>query len=52
MGIFSKIAITIVVVIVGSLAVGIVGSEFGQGQYLLAGIIVIGLIAVWSRPSA
>jgi hypothetical protein len=52
MGIFSKIATTLVVTILGAVVVVIVGSEFGHGQYLTAGIVAVMLIAVWSRPSA
>jgi len=52
MGVFSKIAITLVVTILGAVVIGIVGSEFGHGQYLIAGIVAVMLFAVWSRPSA
>ena len=50
MGTTAKVVTTLIIALVGSLVVGIVGSEFGQGQYLVAGLVVIILFFTWSRP--
>ncbi len=50
MGTTAKVVTTLIIALVGSLIVGIVKSEFGQGQYLVAGLVVIVLFFIWSRP--
>lgn len=52
MGIVGKIILSLIVLLVGSVAVGAIGSEVGSGQYLGAGFVVVILFYIWKKPSS
>lgn len=49
MGIVGRIVLSLVVLGVGSIAVGAISSEVGTGQYLTAGVVVLILIYIYGR---
>ncbi len=49
MGILAKVALSIVIVVVGAVIAGIVKESIGAGQYLIHGVIVVALIYLWSK---
>ena len=52
MGIVGRIALSLIVLVVGSVAVGAIGSEVGSGQYLAAGVVVAILVYIWKKPTS
>lgn len=52
MGIVGRIVLSLVVLGVGSIAVGAIDSEVGTGQYLAAGVVILILIYIWKKPTS
>ena len=49
MGILAKVALSIVIVVVGAVIAGIAKESVGAGQYLIHGVIVVALIYLWNK---
>jgi hypothetical protein len=49
MSILAKVALSIVIVVVGVIIAAIAKESIGAGQYLIHGIIVIAIMYLWSK---
>ena len=51
MSIATKIILSVVVVVVGSIIAGVIRDLIGVGQYIASGVIVVILFYIWGKPS-
>lgn len=51
MSITMKLISSVIAFVVGSIIYGVIKDLVGAGQYIVAGVIVLILFTIWSRPS-